>query len=341
MGHFYFKLLLRYCQTHKGPICVYGVMKHIRVTLFFSLFLAISAFGQKDSSGIKISPDEWIRFNYENDFFTQTDEYYTQGLKLESVNPIFRYSPIMWLLPQLSHSTIEYGLSAVQDCFTPTSISSDSILRGDRPFAGYVYLGHYKTSVNYYKKQLLTAQLDVGAIGSCAECAEEQKAIHDAVPGNIPPQGWQYQIGAGLMLNYKLRYEKAFYSDTAVDIDAVGQINAGTVYDNTFAGVTVHLGKMQSYFLTHHTSAFQLYAIIQGWAEAVAYNGTLQGDLFTHNSIYVLKRNQVIPLVFGNSYGICFSHKKTAITYSVTRITSEILNGSYHGWGHIDITYYF
>lgn len=316
-------------------------MKYTFIIVLFILVSGTTAFGQKDSSGIKISSNKFIRLNYENDFFTQTDDYYTQGIKLESVDPAFRYSPFMWLLPQLSNATVQYGLSAVQDCFTPTSITSNTILYGDRPFAGYVYLGHYKTSADYYKKQLLTAELDIGAIGSCAECEEEQKAIHSAVPGNIQPDGWQYQIGTGIMINYKIRYEKALYSDTAVDVNAVAQMNTGTVYDNALAGVTFHFGKMQSYFLTDHKSPFQLYAIVQGWVEGVAYNGTMQGDLFTHNSVYTLNYKQLSPLVFGDSYGICFSLNKTAITYSVTHITSEIITGNYHGWGHIDITYYF
>jgi lipid A 3-O-deacylase len=314
------------------------MMKYI-ITLFVFIILGTNGFAQRDSS--RISTNKFIRFNYENDFFTQADQYYTQGLKLEAVSPAFRYSPIMWLLPRLSHSDVQYGLSAVQDCFTPTSIRSASILRGDRPFAGYVYLGHYKTSADYYKKQLMTAELDVGEIGACAECAEEQKAIHDAVPGNVPPKGWQFQIATGIMVNYKLRYEKALYADTAVDVDAIGQLNAGTVYDNALAGIAFHFGKMRSYFLTDRTSAFQLYGVVQGWVEGVGYNGTMQGDMFTNNSIYTLTRKEISPLVYGDSYGICLSWNKTSFTYSVTHISQEMISGSYHGWGHIDITHYF
>src|SRR5581483_7658278 len=113
-------------------------MKTTVVTLFFIFIYIPCAFAQKDSSSIKVSSNKFVRLNYENDFFTQTDDYYTQGIKLEVVNPVFRYSPFMWLLPRLSTSTVQYGLSAVQDCFTPTSITSNTILYGDHPFAGYV-----------------------------------------------------------------------------------------------------------------------------------------------------------------------------------------------------------
>src|SRR5580698_1859191 len=114
-------------------------MKHTLAILFCTIILIPCAFAQKDSSDVKISTNKFVRLNYENDFFTQTDDYYTQGIKLESIDPAFRYSPFMWLLPRLSNSTVQYGLSAVQDCFTPTSITSNTILYGDRPFAGYVY----------------------------------------------------------------------------------------------------------------------------------------------------------------------------------------------------------
>jgi lipid A 3-O-deacylase len=316
-------------------------MKHYILSLLLAILIGTNTFGQKDSSRYKNSTNAFVRINYENDFFTQTDEYYTQGIKVESVNPAFRYSPIMWLLPRLSHSTVQYGLSAVQDCFTPTSITSNTILYGDYPFGGYVYLGHYKTSADYYKKQLLTAELDVGAIGACAECEEEQKAIHHWFPGNVQPEGWQYQIGTGLLLDYKLRYEKALYTDTAIDIDAVGQLTTGTVYDNALAGISLHFGKMQSHFLGNRTSAFQLYGTFQAWLQGVAYNGTMQGGLFTHNSIYTLSRNEISPFVLGNSYGLCLSWKKVSFVYSVTRITNEIITGYYHGFGHLEITKYF
>jgi lipid A 3-O-deacylase len=315
-------------------------MKNSIISFFFFFLFDTNLIAQKDSTGIKISTNRFVKINYENDFFTQTDEYYTQGIKLEGVDPVLRYSPIMWLLPNLSHSVLQYGLSAVQDCFTPTSITSVTILRGDQPFAGYVYLGHYKTSADYYKKQMLTAELDVGAIGSCAECEQEQKDIHRWFPGNVQPDGWQYQIGTGIMLNYKLGYEKALYSDTVLDIDACGQINAGTVYDNALAGFTIHVGKMQSHFFLNQASSFQFYGIIQAWAEGVAYNGTMQGDLFTNNSINTLAYKQISKLVFGDSYGLCLSFHKVTFVYSVTHITNEIITGYYHGWGHIDITYY-
>ena len=315
-------------------------MKQLTIILIYTILTGGNISAQRDSLKSKPSTNKFIRLIYENDFFTQTDEYYTQGIKLESVNPSFKYSPFMWLLPNLKHSSIQYGLNAAQDCYTPTSITRDSVLKGDRPYAGYVYLGHYKISSDYYKKQMLTSEFDLGEIGSCAKCKEEQEAIHRAT-NNAQPDGWQYQIGTSLFLDYKLRYEKALLSDTSIDIIAIGQINAGTVYNNALVGITLHLGKMKSYFLVNHTSVFQLYSTVKAWAEVVGYDGTMEGALFTHNSINTLGAKEMNRIVYGDSYGLCLSGRKMSAEYSVTLITNEIITGTYHGWGHIALTYYF
>ncbi|HXB11144.1 MAG TPA: lipid A-modifier LpxR family protein [Bacteroidia bacterium] len=305
------------------------------------IICSLTASAQHDSAKGSISNYKFIKINYENDFFTGTDMYYTQGIKLDIVFPWLRYSPIMFLLPKLSNSVVEYGINGVQDCFTPQSITSPTILYGDEPFAGYFYLGHYKVSYDNKKKQVLTAEVDVGEIGPCASCEQEQKAIHAAVPGNVQPDGWEYQIGLGLMLNYKLRYEKSLFSDTAINFDAVGQINVGTVYDNARAGFALHVGKMQSFFIGNHNSGFQLYGNFQAWVEGVAYNGTYQGALFTHDNVYTLPYKQINSIVLGDSYGICFSHRGLTVEYYATRITNQIKTGLNHGWGHLGIAVNF
>jgi hypothetical protein len=263
--------------------------------------------------------------------------YYTQGIKLDIVFPWLRYSPFMFLLPKLSNSVVEYGINFDQDYFTPQSITSPTILYGDEPFAGYFYLGHYKASYDNKKKQMLTAEVDVGEIGPCASCEQEQKAIHKFFAGNVQPTGWQYQIGLGLMLNYKLRYEKALYSDTAIDLDAIGEINAGTINDNAFAGLALHVGKMQSFFLGKHNSGFQLYGNFQVWVQGVAYNGTYQGALFTHDNIYTLPYKQINTFILEDSYGICLSYRKITLEYYAVSVTNQIKTGLNHGWGHIGI----
>ena len=310
------------------------------VLAFFVLVLAGNASAQHDSATSSVSHNGFIKINYENDYFSGTDIYYTQGIKFEFAFPWLRYSPFMLLLPKLPNSVTQYELTAVQDCFTPTSITVDTIQKGDRPYAGYIYLGHEKISANEAKEEKLTSELDLGMLGSCAECEEEQQAIHRAI-SDRQPLGWQYQIAQGAMVNYKLLYEKGIMRDSTIDISGYGGINAGNVYDNGIVGGKLRMGKMQHYFAGNRTRKLQLYAFLEGWMEGVAYNATLQGLLFTDNSVYTLSRNNIDPIVLGYTYGICLSYKSISLEYTTTHITYEIVNSRYHGWGHIGIAGYF
>ncbi|HTB06772.1 MAG TPA: lipid A-modifier LpxR family protein, partial [Bacteroidia bacterium] len=95
------------------------------------LLISLQSFAQKDSSAI--SQNKSFAFNYENDFFTATDRYYTQGIRLEYVLPVFNKLLLMKTLPHLSGAVMQYGLSVSQDCYTPTEVTTPTIRYGDRP----------------------------------------------------------------------------------------------------------------------------------------------------------------------------------------------------------------
>ncbi|MEO6883753.1 MAG: lipid A deacylase LpxR family protein [Bacteroidia bacterium] len=315
-------------------------MKRQILFLFIISFFSIRADAKSDTTESRISTNSSIKINYENDYFTGTDFYYTQGIKIEFVFPCWRYDPLMALLPKLSNSIVEYKINMDQDGFTPTSITVSSIQRGDRPYAGYVYIGHVKISTEEIKKQKLTSEMDIGVIGPSAECGEEQAMIHRWI-NDRQPDGWKYQIGNQAMMDYRIRYEKGLLNDTCIDFSGMGELNGGNVYDNIKLGGKLRLGKMQSYFSGNRTRKFQLYTFINGWMEGVAYNGTMQGALFSDNSIYTLPSNAINHIVLGYTCGICFSYQSISIDYSFTHISHEIKTGLYHGWGHIGIAAHF
>jgi lipid A 3-O-deacylase len=301
------------------------------------ILLAAPVFSQNDSS--KVSDRRYFSYTYANDFFNMTDRYYTQGIKGDLILPAFRKLPLMKSLFTLSNSVRQYGLTAVQDCFTPASIRRDTILKGDRPFAATMYLGHFIISNREEKKQRLTSEIDIGAIGPCAVCEEEQKAIHRSLV-NIQPLGWQFQISNDILLNYRMRYEQNLFSQKKIDLTGLAELNAGTIYDNMALGANLRLGKMQSYFANTRTKKFQLYGFAQGWVKGVAYNATMQGGFFS-KSINTLSANEIAPVVLRGSLGICLSYKKIYLEYTRTYISREIKTWWPHGWGHITISFYF
>ena len=108
-----------------------------------------------DTISSKPKLENYIRLNYDNDFFSATDRYYTQGINLTIIHPIARYSPISRLLIPLNKKALNYyGLIFTQDCFTPRSIRYDTINYFERPYAATFFVSHFLTSINSSKKTL-------------------------------------------------------------------------------------------------------------------------------------------------------------------------------------------
>jgi len=132
-------------------------------------------------------------FNYDNDFFNATDYYYTQGIRWEFNFPFIKKIPITKLLFRLHKSNDElFGITLNQDCYTPLSIRHSAIYYDEHPFAGAIYLGFQRVSNDEEKKERLSSEIDIGGMGPCAVCEEEQKGIHKGL-NNIQPLGWEFQ----------------------------------------------------------------------------------------------------------------------------------------------------
>jgi lipid A 3-O-deacylase len=312
----------------------------IKSLIILLSLISLPAFSQSDTINHKTSDRKFLSTNYDNDFFTATDRYYTQGIKFELVLPAFKKLPLMFLLPKLSHSTVQYGLSAVQDCFTPASIRRDTFIQGDRPYAATMYLGHFAVSNNEEKKQRFTSEIDLGIIGPCAVCEEEQKGIHKSLL-NIQPLGWEAQVKQDILINYRMRYEKNIFAHNIIDLNALGEINAGTIYDNAAIGANLRIGKKQAYFENARSKKFYFYAFAQGWLKGVAYNATMQGGVFNKTSDNVVLPEQIQNAVVRGSFGLCLTYKKIALEYSYVFISREITAWLPHAWGHLNIVGYF
>jgi hypothetical protein len=87
-----------------------------------------------------INSEKYFRINYENDFFSATDIYYTQGMHMELVSPGIKKFPLCRLLICPAYNNIKYGIGAEHDAYTPTTIRSDNIQYDDRPFAACLFL---------------------------------------------------------------------------------------------------------------------------------------------------------------------------------------------------------
>jgi hypothetical protein len=319
----------------------------MRSFFFAFLFVSLVSVAQTDSIVKTLDKtNHYFSFNYDNDFFTATDRYYTQGVYFDLIAPFIRKSPLSYLLiPLNKRSQRYYGLSARQDCFTPGSIRYDTLNYLDRPYAATMYLSHYLISIDELKKRRFTTKLDLGIIGPCAVCEQEQKGIHHALV-NIQPLGWENQLSTDYIVNYSAGIEQGFITSNYFEAIALGDLRAGTIYDDASLGLMFRTGFMASYFKqlgiikNAKKNKLQLYLFAKGKTKFVGYNATMQGGLFSKD-IHTLPDASITRYVLQGTYGIVFAYKRFSMEYTKVYESPEFLNGRYHGYGHCNLTFCF
>lgn len=290
--------------------------------------------------------ENYIKLNYDNDFFSATDRYYTQGIQFQVITRYMKYSPLSYaLIPITKNARNYYGINLEQDCFTPKSIRYDTLNYLERPFAATAFLSHMLVSLDKDKKQLLQTQLDLGVIGPCARCEDEQKAIHKALV-NIRPLGWENQIAHDYIINYRARYEKALIYTRYAELMANVSLRAGTLYTDAALGIQARVGLFSPYFNNlgldkNNSKKIKLYAVFKANARAVGYNATMQGGFFYRNSIFTVPDKDISRMVYDGMAGIILGIQRVSFEYSRYYITPEFVRGVDHGWGRVAITVCF
>lgn len=295
--------------------------------------------------------ENYFSLNYDNDFFSATDRYYTQGIRLSFIHGAIRHSPFSYaLIPLSKNAKNYYGLHVQQDVFTPVSIryNGGAIYYGERPFTAVFFISHSLSSINTEKKLLLRSQLDLGILGPHAKGEEEQKGIHKAI-NNIEPLGWENQLATDIVVNYRLRLEKGVVSSKNFECMAFSHTSVGTLYTNLGIGLQARLGIFSPYFnnlgleknAAERKNKFKMYVIGSAGAKAVAYNATLQGGLFNTSSVYTLPDKDIERVVAELMGGVVIAYKRVSLEYSKFYITPEFKKGVDHSWGKCALTVCF
>ena len=294
------------------------------------------------------SRDSYFRFNYDNDLFSGTDRFYTQGTYFDLISPCVQVVPLKYLLPSLKQSVNYHGIAFEQDVFPPSTIRSDTVLAGDRPFSALVYLSQFRISVSKEKELRLSSKIDFGLIGPGAKGKETQQHIHRWT-NNDQPLGWQYQVAEDYMLNYAVQLEKGLFIRNGFECIGTAAARAGTIYTDASASGLIRAGWMDNYFEHLGLSKkpkkfnrkFQYYVFCKGDVKAVGYNATLQGGMFNKTSMYILSSDKIQRIVYSGSYGFVFAFKRLSVEFTKVFITPEYYNGPDHSWGHCHVSVCF
>ncbi len=195
--------------------------------------------------------------HFENDLFADTDQNYTSGVKFSWVSPdLTRYRddkqlpewiyPYIEALPFINEPDRERNIviSLGQSIYTPQDTERTDLITGDRPYAGWLYLGlgfHSKTKI-----QLDTMEIQLGVVGELSLAKQAQILVHK-LRDISTPKGWQHQLetepGLNLIYERNWRHELAG-GDRGLGFDVVTHAGAalGSVYTYANLGFEVRAG---------------------------------------------------------------------------------------------------
>ena len=316
-------------------------MKSILVSLISILLIPSMLLAQKIdnlASFRDIKSDSYFRYHYDNDYFSDTDENYTQGYNLELVAPFLKKSPINYLFIKPKNSESRYGLTIEHIGFTPPTIGSPEIQFGDRPFAAAIMLKSFVIATDTIKKSRLLSSFNLGIIGPSAFGKEMQVGIHK-ITGNTIPQGWRNQIKNDLVLNYELSYEKQLIrTGDYFSLQTNTTAKLGTLFTNASVGINTTVGLINSPFSAiNENKKFQFYVYSQVLGNLIGYDATLQGGVFNKESPYTISSEEIERFTGQFNYGLVLKTKTLYFEYSRTVLTREFETGTPTKWGGIRI----
>jgi len=144
---------------------------------------------------------------WENDVFTETDRFYTNGisLSLSHTGPSWMDKFAEWLPWGQGRRTV--GYDTAQSMLTPADKERTIPDPTDRPYAGILSIGltlHVEKLESYHGLKLVT-----GVVGPSSLAKEMQQEVHRHI-NSQQAQGWDYQLENEPILNLVYEYRHKF-----------------------------------------------------------------------------------------------------------------------------------
>ena len=313
------------------------------VIFIYATIVYASAFSQEInnySTFFDVRDSSYTRISYDNDLFRGTDQFYTQGIGIDVYSYRLRKNPLNAILLSLKDSDRDrFGIEFRTHGCTPTTILSDSVLIGDRPFAGVFSLGIVKTSQLKQQKMRLTSQFELGMIGPAALGRETQTGIHK-ITGDDIPLGWQHQIGNAPIINYLLRIDKGtpLAIPSIFNSNVFGQAKLGTFQSNISTGFEFSVGRLNAPFSSSNRR-YSFYLYSQSSVTFVGYDASLMGGILNRDG-YHLTYSEMNTFVFRQNLGLAFGTPHFSLGFQFVFVSREIKESTSHSWGGVRLTFY-
>ena len=241
---------------------------HFGATLVVGLALGLCGPAPASPAQSTDDPRSFVSFYFENDTFFDTDQSYTNGVRISWASHLDPDAD-RWYLPT-SRLDRRFprdcdfdptqcwewwaGWLVGQSMYTPQDLTEPEIIADDRPYGGWLHGGPSFTASrpgqHTQKATEHSLQLLLGVLGSPSLAAQTQTFVHEHVAtGAAEPMGWDHQIATEptltLMYSGRQRQVEAHRGGGERRIfDLTGEwgLAAGNVFTWLGAGGTARLG---------------------------------------------------------------------------------------------------
>lgn len=299
--------------------------------------LDLPRFNDLKESKVQFLPDEiseslhptTIFLDFENDIFTGTDYYYTNGVTIGISAPWLSPLKRLKLFPGLGEGAqSQFAISLTQKMFTGLNPETDAIPSGDHPFSGLLYTDLSRTSVLPGKGLMLRSGITVGFTGHASLAKSVQKLMHQ-----LEPKGWDYQTGNSLLLNYNLTLDKELIKGHYSQFGSGVELKAGNLE-------TLAAGYLRTSFNllpeTRSAAGLQLFASARG--SLVLHKASLRGGLWGKESPHIVSFSDLSKTVVELSAGVLAHFGRSGMGIKVVYLSPEFRQGRSHQWGAIQLT---
>lgn len=340
------------------------MFQSLRLTFLFFTLISLSAVTCQEAKAQDLN---FFRLQEANDIFSSSndDRYFTQGLKFEimgtTFGKVYKAIGIKALFVKIGSDTLHkdhYSLLFTQDFYTPSDANADTIIMGDRPFAGTMFATFRNVSVSQAKMQRIISELSIGVLGQAALGKQMQRGVHSLIDNESEIKGWDYQLHNDLYLNYMLHLENSIFSSKFLEANSIYEFNIGTVYDDFGIGGRLRFGHFKNFFhpnlgLTTRQDRYstwgklfkgtsQIYVFFNPIMRLVLYNALLQGGIINNiigTEEYRMQEEHLSRFVVDGNYGIGIIVGRVRLEMTEYFKSREFDGGYNHRYGTLNLTY--
>jgi lipid A 3-O-deacylase len=318
-------------------------MKPLLTRALFILLFSFLGFGNlyaqqyKDQLTIESDNDQYVNPNH--------DRYYTDGTILTFTHAMHHTDT-----GNLVKKIMEYQLG--QQLYNPSTAHIYKPSLFDRPFTGYLF-GSVAINWLYADESAFKLTAQLGSIGPNSLGEPIQTAFHKLF--KLYPVGPWYEYGiqkSELGLNLNLDYKKLLYRNDAgwFDVSMDPDAQLGNTFTYVDAGMQLRLGNLGKFFDSEITNSHvgnidkgpqkhEFYIFAEPQFSYVAYNATIEGGLFTHETGPTFG---IYHIVYIQQLGLEYASSRWSASYTAFIKTREVKSTALGDqWAAINIAYRF